>query len=64
LGDDGIRRLAKEFNVAFLGKLPYDLDVLSATEKGDIKALLRTRFAEALRQSVGAYFHWIHDSQS
>jgi ATP-binding protein involved in chromosome partitioning len=62
--DDGARRLAKEFNVAFLGKLPYDLDVLSATEKGDIKALLRTRFAEALRQSVGAYFHWIHDSQS
>jgi ATP-binding protein involved in chromosome partitioning len=64
IDDDGPRKLAKEFNVAFLGKLPYDADVTSAAEKGDIKALLRTRFAGALGRSVGAYFHGIHDSQS
>ena len=53
--DEGPRRLAKEFNVEFLGELPFDAGVTSAVEKSDIKGLLTTRFAKTLRRSVDAH---------
>lgn len=53
--DDGPRRLAKEFNVAFLGKLPYDAGVQIAVEDGNIRGLLGTRFAMILCRSLNEY---------
>ncbi len=52
--EEGPRRLAEEFKVPLLGKLPYDEGVLSAAEKGDVDALLKTRFANALRPAARA----------
>lgn len=51
--DDGPRRLAEEFGVRFLGKLPYDNGVQGAVERGDIGILLGSNFGKALRRSMG-----------
>ncbi len=48
-------KLAEEFRVEFLGKLPYDPKVLSAVEKGGVEELLGTRLADALRPYVNAH---------
>lgn len=53
--DEGPKKLAKEFEVEFLGKLPYDDEVLSAVHEGDVGRLLKTTFANALRRSVKTY---------
>jgi ATP-binding protein involved in chromosome partitioning len=50
--DDGPVRLAEEFEVPFLGKLPFDMEVLSAVEEGGVEGLLATSFADALRRLV------------
>jgi ATP-binding protein involved in chromosome partitioning len=54
-GGSGPRKLAKEFDVPLLGVLPFDSGVSRAVDKGDIGALLATRFARKLRQSAGFY---------
>jgi len=51
----GPRKLAEEFGVPLLGLLPYDRSVSNAVEKGNIEALLRTRFARSLRKSMTAH---------
>jgi ATP-binding protein involved in chromosome partitioning len=51
----GPRALAMEFRVPFLGALPYDSAVTKAIESGDIKDLLKTRFAARLRRSTAFY---------
>ena len=53
-GQGGPKALAKEFDVPFLGVLPYDPAVAEAVEKKDVGALIATRFAAALRTSVGS----------
>lgn len=53
--EDGPRRLAKEFNTAFLGKVPYDARVPKAVEDGDINGLLGTSFARTLNRLVKRY---------
>ena len=53
--DTGPRKLADEFRVPLLGLLPYDSSVSKAVEKGNIEALLRTKFARSLRRSMSAY---------
>jgi len=53
--DEDPQMLAAEFKAVFLGKLPYDAKVLSAVGKSNIEDLLRTRFGEALQQSVKAH---------
>ena len=53
--DIGPRKLADEFRVPLLGLLPYDSSVSKAVEKGNIEALLRTKFARSLRRSMSAY---------
>jgi len=51
----GPRKLAEEFRVPLLGLVPFDRSVSNAVEKGNIEALLRTRFARTLRKSMSAY---------
>jgi ATP-binding protein involved in chromosome partitioning len=51
----GPRNLAKEFGVPLLGLLPYDASVSRAVERGEIRRLLRTRFAKSLQESMGSY---------
>lgn len=51
----GPRRLAREFDVAFWGRLPYDAGVPRAVDEGDMKRLLGTRFAAVLRRAVKAH---------
>ncbi len=53
--DDGPGRLAKEFRVKFLGKLPFDEGVQKAVEKGDVGILLASGFAKTLRRSMADY---------
>jgi ATP-binding protein involved in chromosome partitioning len=53
--ETGPRRLAEEFGVPLLGLLPYDPSVSDAVEKGNIEALLRTKFARSLRRSMATY---------
>jgi len=53
--ETGPRKLAEEFRVPLLGLLPYDRSVSNAVEKGNIGALLRTKFAGRLRKSMSAY---------
>ena len=52
MSSEGPRALAREFDVRFLGALPFDAGVSRAVEKGDMAALLKTRFAAALRRST------------
>jgi len=54
--DKGPRGLASEFKVPLLGILPYDPGVSKAVERGDIRALVATRFAGELRRSTSALF--------
>jgi ATP-binding protein involved in chromosome partitioning len=51
-GHDAPRRLAKEFDVPFWGRLPYDAGVTTAVEVGSVESLLGTRFAMMLRRLV------------
>ena len=51
----GPRRLAKEYRVPLLGLLPYDAGVPEAVERKDIRALVATDFARALRRSMAGY---------
>jgi len=51
----GPSKLAEEFRVPLLGLLPYDPSVSGAVEKGNVEALLRTKFAHELRNSMRAY---------
>jgi ATP-binding protein involved in chromosome partitioning len=53
--ETGPGRLAEEFGVPLLGLLPYDPSVSDAVEKGNVDALLRTKFARRLRRSMAAY---------
>ena len=55
-------RLAEEFGVPFLGLLPFDPLVSDAVEKGNVEALLRTKFARSLRRSMVAYLRGIRRS--
>jgi ATP-binding protein involved in chromosome partitioning len=48
----GPRRLAKEYDVRFMGNLPYDSGVRKAAEEGSIRALLGTKFAHELKGSL------------
>ena len=50
----GPRALAKEFDVKFLGAIPYDPKVAEAVNEQDIGALLSTGFAKELRRSVAS----------
>jgi ATP-binding protein involved in chromosome partitioning len=54
--ETGPGKLAEEFDVPLLGLLPYDRSVSNAVEKGNIEALLRTKFSRILRKSMSAYF--------
>ena len=49
------QRLAREFKVPLLGLLPYDLGVTEAVEKSSIRALMSTRFAAELQESMSPY---------
>lgn len=53
--DEGPTRLAEEFGAVFLGELPYDLGILSSAGSGDVRKLLKTKFAHALRKAVQGY---------
>jgi len=53
--ETGPRKLAEEFRVPLLGLLPYDPSVSNAVEKGNIEALLRTKFSRRLQRSMSAY---------
>jgi ATP-binding protein involved in chromosome partitioning len=53
-GGRGARALAKEFDVKFLGALPYDAGVTAAVNDKDIGALLGTGFAKELHRSVAS----------
>lgn len=52
MSSGGPRALAREFGVRFLGALPFDAGVSRAVEKGDIAALLKTKFAAELSNST------------
>jgi len=53
-GDEGgPGKLAGEFHARFLGNLPYDTEVRKAADKGNTEILLQTRFAHALKRSMG-----------
>ncbi|HUI23543.1 MAG TPA: P-loop NTPase [Nitrososphaerales archaeon] len=54
VGGRGPRALAKEFDVKFLGALPYDTGVTEAVDRQDIGALLATGFAKGLGRSVAS----------
>ena len=49
-----VRRLALEFDVPFLGSLPFDETLEGAT--GDVSRLAATPVAAALRQCAGVFF--------
>ena len=53
--ETGPKKLAEEFRVPLLGLLPFDDSVSNAVEKGNIDALLRTRFARSLQKSMSVY---------
>jgi Mrp family chromosome partitioning ATPase len=53
-GGRGPRALAREFDLKFLGALPYDAGVAEAVDKQDIGALLATEFAKELGRSVAS----------
>jgi ATP-binding protein involved in chromosome partitioning len=54
-GGGGPAKLAKEFGVPFLGTLPFDPGVTEAVERADIRALLKTEFAEGLGKATLPY---------
>jgi len=54
-GTSSLDALAEASGVPLLGVLPFDEDVTTAVEKGDIDSLVRTRFAEVLKASVSRH---------
>jgi len=50
----GPRALAKEFDVRFLGSIPYDSGVTDAVDRQDMGALLASGFAKELNRAVAS----------
>jgi Mrp family chromosome partitioning ATPase len=53
-GGRGPGALAKEFDVKFLGSIPYDSGVTDAVDRQDMGALLASGFAKELNRAVAS----------